>query len=474
MRPIPLSWSLFLSFSLLPSAFAQAPAESQKAPPPSLDLDIIGYVVRVDTASDSIYLDLGEKSGAEVGQNFIVYKEGDELTHPITGKGLGRMEMKLAEGSVREIHPGYSVGSVGKLFGKMTSGMRARLTRDPKIAASGSEPSRPVSGNTFPTGAGAAAAADDRLPRWKSGVFDFRINSMAIGNFKDAGQQELAVADDAKVYLYAYPPENLKPLAEYKLPGISPRVLSLEAADLNGNGRAEVFVTVFNASFNRVESSILELSPEGAWTKIADIPWIVRGRQDEAGRRVLEVQQLHEDGTFPFSGIYPLEYKDGKYSPGKTGFRHKRVDWIYGFATANFAPADLSVLTLTNTDRLRIDFKKGYWKTEEAYAQTPVRLTWSGRILQCHPRLEALYGEKGFEALFVIKNIAALGGFAQPFGIFSSAEIYRKDFNGLGLVTAWKAPLTGYATSLVLAGPKDLAVAVVGTSGKSAIWIYDP
>ena len=121
-----LSWSLFLSISLLSPACAQSPLESQKTPPPSLDLDIIGYVVRVDTSSDSIYLDLGEKSGAEVGQNFIIYKEGDELTHPITGQRLGRMEMKLAEGSVREIHPGYSVGSVGKLFGKMTSGMRAR------------------------------------------------------------------------------------------------------------------------------------------------------------------------------------------------------------------------------------------------------------------------------------------------------------------------------------------------------------
>lgn len=471
MGPLALSRSLLLSFSLLSSALAQAPTETAKTPPPSLDLDIIGYVVRVDTPTDSIYLDFGEKSGAEVGQNFIIYKEGDELTHPITGQGLGRMEMKLAEGSVREIHPGYSIGRLGKLFGKMAPGMRARLSRGAKLAA----PIQVPSAKAIPeAGRDGSLPLAERLPRWKSGVFDFKINSMAIDNFKGAGQRELALADDAAVRLYAYPPEDLKPLAEYKIPGISPRVLSLEAADLNGNGRSEVFVTVFNAAFNRVESLILELSPEGAWTKIADIPWIVRGRQDSAGRRVLQAQQLHEDGTFPFSAIYPLEYKDGKYSPGKTGFRHKRVDWIYGFATAHFTPEDQSVLTLTNTDRLRIDFKKGYWKTEEAYAQTPIRLTWSGRILQCHPRLEALYGEKGFEALFVIKNIAALGGFAQPFGIFSSAEIYRKNFNGLGLDTAWKSALTGYATSLALAGPKDLAVAVVGTSGKSAIWVYDP
>ncbi|MEK7727782.1 MAG: hypothetical protein AAB354_05170, partial [candidate division KSB1 bacterium] len=101
------------------------------------------------------------------------------------------------------------------------------------------------------------------------------------------------------------------------------------------------------------------------------------------------------------------------------------------------------------------------------------------RILECHPRLPALYSEKGFDALYLIKNIAGIGGLAARFGRFNSAEIYRKDWNGIGLQTAWKSALSGYATELALVrspstSRPELAVAVVGTQGKSAVWVFDP
>ena len=44
----------------------------------------------------------------------------------------------------------------------------------------------------------------------------------------------------------------------------------------------------------------------------------MRTYQDEEGKPQLAVQQLVDDNSFPFSGIYPLAYKDGKYGPGPT------------------------------------------------------------------------------------------------------------------------------------------------------------
>jgi len=89
------------------------------------------------------------------------------------------------------------------------------------------------------------------------------------------------------------------------------------------------------------------------------------------------------------------------------------------------------------------------------------------------------YDDKGgFAGMYAIKNIAAAGGLALPFGIFSKAELHRLDWTGLSLAPAWTAELGGYATGLALVPPaggtQEVAVLVVGTAERSSIWAYEP
>ena len=51
---------------------------------------IEGFVASLD--GDRIYLDLTEKAGARVGQEFTVFRKGEVFRHPVTGKALGRYE----------------------------------------------------------------------------------------------------------------------------------------------------------------------------------------------------------------------------------------------------------------------------------------------------------------------------------------------------------------------------------------------
>jgi hypothetical protein len=440
------SWLLFFH--------SAAQAQGVSNPP-------LGYVVRGD--SGSVILDFNDKSGAIPGEAFTIFKEGEELKHPVTGASLGRLETKVAEGTLQEVLTSYSIGTLALVVSgqSIAPGMRARLRP-------GIEP-----------GAAVNPGPGTRSPRWRGPAFDYQATAFAVADCKGDGKLEAAVSDGRGVYLYDYPPRDAKPLAAYSIDGTAVRIVSLEAADLTGDGRCQIFASLYNDSFARFETIILEPGSDGALHRMAEIPYLVRGFQDPQGARRLAAQQITDDASFPFGAIYPLAYRDGKYATSRPAiqFVSRPVDWLYDFTFASFdgQPATVDV---TNTDLVRIRFAKGSsWKSAETYGQTPVRVRWSGdRMLQFRPALPARRDEKG-TSLYAVKNLASFGGLAMPFGLFSRAELHRLDWNGLSLAPSWTAELGGYSTGLTLVsapGGQELAVLVVSTAGKSSIWAFDP
>lgn len=65
-----------------------------------------GLVVGVE--GDVIYLDVGEDGGAQVGQEFTVFRKGDPFYHPLTGRLLGHYEDVLGWAQVRRVHPQFA------------------------------------------------------------------------------------------------------------------------------------------------------------------------------------------------------------------------------------------------------------------------------------------------------------------------------------------------------------------------------
>jgi hypothetical protein len=83
------------------TTFAQMADEFIKAFQP---LDTL--VVQVD--GSTIYLEAGEKTAAQPGQELVVYRKGDVFTHPITGRPLGRYEEILGHAQIRRVQPQFS------------------------------------------------------------------------------------------------------------------------------------------------------------------------------------------------------------------------------------------------------------------------------------------------------------------------------------------------------------------------------
>jgi hypothetical protein len=85
-----------------------------------------GLVVAVEEGV--IYLDLGAEAGAQVGQEFTVFRKGEVFHHAFTGKPLGRYEEQLGHGQVRSVQPQFSeaifVPAPGKVEPRAEDGVR--------------------------------------------------------------------------------------------------------------------------------------------------------------------------------------------------------------------------------------------------------------------------------------------------------------------------------------------------------------
>jgi hypothetical protein len=422
-----------------------------------------GYVVRVD--SDTVWLDLTAADGAAPGRAFEIYAEGAELKHPVTGASLGRVRNDVAEGRVKDVSDKFSTGVILSRKADVATGQRARFTA-----------AAPVTPDAAPKAASRPGEPESRAPRTMSAPLPYEINAMAVGDFDKIGRPQLVLASENTVRLYPYPMTDAKPLAEMLVPGTGLRIVGLEAGDLDDGGSDKLFVSVYDDSFKRFETRVLSMQ-NGKWLMVAELPFLTRAYQDATGKRVLATQQVVDDQSFPFGALYPLAYRDGKYVQEHPALKLQRVNWLYGFTTAALGAGEPAVVYYTTVHRLRVQIGKEWWPTpDDDYGQTPVRVRWEDRLLEFSPPMAVTYGSSGFDALYAVRNMAALGGLASPFGIFNHAELVGKRWNGLGLETAWKADLSGCAQGLAVvetSGRKELAVAVRGSAGQSSVWTFD-
>ncbi|HBL17755.1 MAG: hypothetical protein A2X36_12275 [Elusimicrobia bacterium GWA2_69_24] len=426
-----------------------------------------GVVVR--TEGGRLFFDLGRESGITLGQRFEVYKEKGELKHPVTGASLGPIIEKLAAGTITEIQEKYSVGTAAGDPAAVTPGDKVRML--PRADPESGRPSTTL-------GTAPAPAGQSRVPLYRSPLVPLEAVDIAAGDLDGDGAAEVALADPDRVLAYRYSETAAEwtPLCSGDLKGTGSRYVSLEAADLDQDGRAEVFATLHNGMLKRMETQVLDCGA-GVFSVRAVIPWMVRSF-DSQGVRALAVQQLEDDRNSPLSNAYTLDYSDGKYRP-KDSLRKLGVDWIYAFGAAP-GPDGPLLLGYTEADRLRVRFRKGgwlrkgSWLSKENYGQTSTRLEWQGRMLRFNPRLYADGGVAGLAGVYTLRNIPRFGSLAGSFGLYGKSEFHHLAWNGLSLEPDWQAELGGYAAGLteLPGGDRRFAVAVVGAGGKTSVWTF--
>ena len=148
---------------------------------------------------------------------------------------------------------------------------------------------------------------------WKSTNFNYYIAGVAVGDVDGDGLMETVIVSPDEIYIYRF--QNNSFVQIQRLKKVEDRYnIAVDVADINGNGRAEIFVTAFNRYKNVVYSFVEEYDGKDYAVITKDQPWFFRVTDTPVRGRVLLGQQTRLNN--PYGGdIFEMQWDGGAYVP---------------------------------------------------------------------------------------------------------------------------------------------------------------
>lgn len=214
-----------------------------------------------------------------------------------------------------------------------------------------------------------------------SRVFKERFYSVAVGDVDGDGKQEIVLLGAKSLNVYKLKGKEFEKRYVYRLPtwgAYSHRYLWVDVADVNGNGRPEVFITSVVedviAGYIRphLSSMVLELKGEKFKVLQKRMPYYLMVVRPDVGKKlpVLLAQKMGE--YEPFEGaVLQLVWRGGKYvKASKPVYSFiSKLDHLYGFTWDDFnLDGRLEVALLDKDNYLTIYNTKGQplWESPDS------------------------------------------------------------------------------------------------------------
>jgi hypothetical protein len=343
---------------------------------------------------------------------------------------------------------------------------------------------------------------------WKSQKLNYALFSMDVGDIFGDGSRELVAMSRDKIFVYRYKPEGLEQLTVYR--GTKhDRFLWVSVADLNRNGRDEIFVAseLTGKEFEtKVSSFVLEWDGE-KFSPLAKEPnlYLRVVRLPGEPPRLLG-QKCTKDGNF-LPEIHSLVWKNNSLAPGGIIKLPKSAD-IYNSGTGDITGSGKSETIFIDPKRfLVLTDSRGrpFWRSWESYGATenyveveipardipqpiddlrgegyrfaPLREKPEGVKYLYLPSPLLLTDLNGDSRLEVILN-HNLAGFAQLGGSreYSKGEILSLTWGESSMLENWKTgKIEGDISSLQVGdlngdGIEELIVGTTESSGIKSLW----
>jgi len=314
----------------------------------------------------------------------------------------------------------------------------------------------------------------------------YRAKYFAAGNIEGEGKTEFAISDGHAIIIYRLEEGVLKELWR-EAAATGNEHLDVECADLNHNGRDEVYVTNFNGG--AASSYVIEYDGNSFHRVAENVPLLFRVLDVPGSGKTLLTTWVGKDA--PYSGIIDeYKWKDGSLvKAGRFPLPDKIKD-PYGFVLADLAPdkkgagpgkdplAGLEIIWVDDADYLQVLNSKGkrLWKSPERFGgydsffevdQNNLTLANVDNRGKVKGKLILRTGPEGTVEIVLTKNIATTNVLRRV-KLYSGAEIYSMAWNGSAMETRWSIKnIEGYLA--------DICIGDVSNKGREEIAIItDP
>lgn len=286
----------------------------------------------------------------------------------------------------------------------------------------------------------------------KSKKYDFAIRAMGCGDVNADGKKEIVVTDGKQVRILAIVNNN-----EFNLiwteSDDNHNHMSLEVADINQNGKAEIFVTDYPT--NGLKSYALEYDGKN-YSQIAEWPhYFLRSLPANVPQEQIRLIGQKRGTNEAFYGdVEVLTWKNNRYEVKESLNLPKKVN-IYGFAQADVNnDGKIETVTINDSDRLCVYSNEGeaLWKSTDHYggyelffynrpksAITTVPSYVPGEQVKIKGRIFLQdMNKNGINDIIIVHNIPSTGYFFPNAPGFSKGYVVDLEWDGIGYSKTWE------------------------------------
>jgi TolB-like protein len=348
-----------------------------------------------------------------------------------------------------------------------------------------------------------AAQPLDKKTFWKSQQFPYEFKGMDIGDVNGDGLNETIMIDENNIFIYQKKGTEFTLIQQIHGKSYDSYV-SLDVADINGNGIKEIIVSSYTGQ--QVDSFIVEFRNGKYETIASGLPWFMRVIDTASGVPLLMGQRRGIDKPFD-PPIYEIVYRNGEYRDGPRMKIPQGLS-VYGLTLDKLGSSGAEkIITLNDYDYMCI-----YEQTEKPLTMVTVvggsdEFIWKSEDVfgGSNTQIENIKGSKanaddpynyinlriltydtnkdGKREVIIVKNLSSSGRTFQRIKLFTSAEVYDLEWDGMGMVENWRTKkINGYVADYQFKdidndGDNEVVLALVlsvgGTlKGRSVIVAY--
>ena len=327
----------------------------------------------------------------------------------------------------------------------------------------------------------------DAATYWKSRNFDHYFKSMAIGDVDGDGNQEIVLIGQSDIFIYRKIEGRLLKVNEIS-GSANNKYLTVEVADVNQNGRAEIFVNNINTTSDTLESFVLEWNGDSFAPIVEKENWYYRVLDTPERGPVLMGQKRGVREAF-LPGIHELMWQDGRYESASKLNVPRDLN-VFCLAMGDIMNnGSETIIAFDEYDYLRVLGKSGSkeWKSEEKYGGSLnyVDTVGNDSSSEKDEDKDRIYlGQRiflrdldrdGKLEIVVAKNQGPTSRIFKRLRHYSSCEIVSLSWDGIGLGENWRTrKIQSYVSDFAIAdfdndGEDEMVAVVVMKKGASLL-----